>query len=89
MKIEAKAGKPSRGSWADTHNLGGGAYKIVYHKDLDGFKLAVILFHELLHCLAWERLPFSKIENEHKFIEAMERSFRRHAQKFWIGEKER
>ena len=84
MTIKVKRGK-LRAKYAEVTRHGNGKYTIVLNEKNTPFENAVALYHEFLHIVFWEYLPFEQEDREHKMITACEKSFKRHLKKYWFG----
>jgi len=60
-------------------------YTITLNRNNAPLQNAIALYHELLHVIFWEFLPFEDIDREEKMILSCEKSFNKHIKKFWVG----
>ena len=87
MNIKVKRGR-LRQKWAqvekkETKNSVN--YTITLNRNNAPMENAIALFHELLHVIFWEFLPFDNIDREERMIAVCEKSFKRHIKKYWQG----
>ena len=84
MNIKVVRGR-LREKYAQVERHGNGRYTITLNHNNAPYENAVSLFHEFLHIVCYEHLPFENEDREHLMITACEKSFKRHVRKYWEG----